>query len=162
MVMWKSQSEREPGNPTPQTGVSPEAAAAPAPAQVSVPPAAPPAPRGDAGVTHISKTVVLKGSVTGNENLFVDGRVEGTVDLPNSVVTVGVNGQIEAAVTARELVILGKMKGDVVAAERVEIRAQGALIGDVSAFRISIEDGAFFKGSIDIRKDGSKNGSNLG
>ena len=163
MVMWKSQNDRGSGNLNPPSGSeAPEpAAAAPAPARETTPPPPPP-PRTDAPVTHISKTVVLRGAISGTENLFVDGRVEGTIELPASVVTIGVNGQIEASVSAKELIILGKMKGDVVSAERVEIRAQGALIGDVSSVRISIEDGAFFKGSIDIKKEAGKNGVKQG
>lgn len=162
MVMWKSQNDRNSGNLNPSSGSTPEpAAAAPAPAKEPTPPPPPP-PRTETAVTHISKTVLLRGSISGSENLFVDGRVEGTIDLPASVVTIGVNGQIEAAVTARELIILGKMKGDVVSAERVEIRAQGSLTGDVSSVRISIEDGAFFKGSIDIRKDAGKGSGKQG
>lgn len=152
MVMWKSQSDRESLNP-PAQPAAPQPVTPPTPAAA---PATPPAARNEATATHISKTVVLKGSVSGNENLFIDGRIEGTIELPASVVTIGVNGQVEAAVTARELIILGKLKGNVVSAERVEIRAQGSLIGDVSAIRISIEDGAFFKGSIDIRKEGKE------
>lgn len=164
MVMWKSQSDRSSGNSNPQSGIVPKAAAAPAPAKdpTPPPPPQPPAPRVETAVTHISKTVVLRGAIAGHENLFVDGRVEGTIDLPASVVTIGVNGQVEAAVSAKELIILGKMKGDVVSAERVEIRAQGSLTGDVSSVRISIEDGAFFKGSIDIRKEAGKGGSKQG
>jgi len=115
----------------------------------------PQAPRGADRPTHLSKTVVLKGTITGNEDLYVDGKLEGSVELPNNTVTVGVNGQVQANVSAREVVILGKLNGNVSAADRVEIRAQGALTGDVSAARISIEDGAFFKGGIDIRKGAS-------
>lgn len=163
MVMWKSQNDRTPGNLNPPSGNAPEPAAAPAPArELTPPPPSPPPPRSDTPVTHISKTVVLRGAISGSENLFVDGRVEGTIDLPGSVVTIGVNGQVEAAVSAKELIILGKMKGDVISAERVEIRAQGALTGDVSSVRISIEDGAFFKGSIDIRKEAGKSASKQG
>lgn len=99
--------------------------------------------------------MLLKGSITGTEDLYVDGRLEGSVELPGNGVTVGVNGQVQANVTAREVVILGKLNGNVTASDRVEIRAQGALTGDVSAARISIEDGAFFKGGIDIRKSGT-------
>lgn len=165
MVMWKSQNDRSSGNLNPPSGSgTPEPATAPAPARepAPVPPPPPPPLRTDAPVTHISKTVVLRGAIAGTENLFVDGRVEGTIDLPASIVTIGVNGQIEASVSAKELIILGKMKGDVVSAERVEIRAQGALTGDVSAVRISIEDGAFFKGSIDIKKEAGKSASKQG
>jgi cytoskeletal protein CcmA (bactofilin family) len=104
----------------------------------------------------IGKGLFIKGEITGTESLFIDGKVEGSINLPGNRVTVGRNGQVAASVTAREIVILGKVRGNVAATDRVDIRAEGALTGDVSAARISIEDGAFFKGGIDIRKPDSK------
>ena len=100
----------------------------------------------------ISKGIFVKGEITGSESLFVDGKVEGSINLPGNRVTVGRNGQVAASVAAREIVILGKVRGNVAASDRVDIRAEGALTGDVTAARISIEDGAFFKGGIDIKK----------
>ena len=94
----------------------------------------------------------MKGEITGTESLFIDGKVEGSISLPGNRVTVGRNGQVAASITAREIVVLGKVRGNVSASDRVDIRAEGALTGDVAAARISIEDGAFFKGGIDIRK----------
>ena len=104
----------------------------------------------------IGKSLMIKGEVTGSESLYIDGRIEGTINLPGNRVTVGRNGQVAASVTAREIVILGKVRGNVSATDRVDIRAEGALTGDVAAARISIEDGAFFKGGIDIRKADTK------
>ena len=104
----------------------------------------------------ISKGLFLKGEITGTESLFIDGKIEGSVNLPGNRVTVGRNGQVTASIAAREIVILGKVRGNVVASDRVDIRAEGALTGDVSAARISIEDGAFFKGGIDIKKADTK------
>lgn len=104
----------------------------------------------------IGKGLVLSGEITGSESLFVDGKVEGSINLPGNRVTVGRNGKVNASITAREIVVLGKVRGNVTASDRVDIRADGALIGDVTAARISIEDGAFFKGGIDIRKSESK------
>jgi len=100
----------------------------------------------------IGKSLVIKGEVTGSESLYIDGRVEGSINLPGNRVTVGRNGQITANVNAREVVVLGKVKGNLVASDRVDIRNEGSLNGDVVCQRISIEDGAYFKGSIDIRK----------
>lgn len=100
----------------------------------------------------IGKSLVVKGEVTGSESLYIDGRVEGSIHLPGHRVTVGRNGVILANITARETVILGKVRGNVTATDRVDIRNEGSLTGDVVAQRISIEDGAFFKGGIDIRK----------
>lgn len=99
---------------------------------------------------------MVKGEVTGSESLFIDGRVEGTITLPGNRVTVGRNGQVAANISAREIVVLGKVRGNCHASDRVDIRAEGSLTGDVIAARISIEDGAFFKGGIDIRKAGSE------
>jgi cytoskeletal protein CcmA (bactofilin family) len=103
----------------------------------------------------IGKSLVVKGEVTGSESLYVDGKVDGSINLPGNRVTVGRNGQVTANITAREIVVLGKVRGNVNASDRVDIRSEGSLSGDVVAQRISIEDGAFFKGGIDIRKPGS-------
>jgi cytoskeletal protein CcmA (bactofilin family) len=111
-----------------------------------------PAVTGD--LATIGKSLVVKGEVTGSESLFIDGKVEGSINLPGNRVTVGRNGQVAASIGAREVVVLGKVKGNVTASDRVDIRAEGSLTGDVVAQRISIEDGAFFKGGIDIRKPG--------
>ena len=104
----------------------------------------------------IGKGLFIKGEITGSESLFVDGKVEGSILLNGNRVTVGRNGQVAASITAREVVVLGKVRGNVTASDRVDIRAEGALTGDVAAARISIEDGAFFKGGIDIRKPEAK------
>jgi len=131
--------------------------------QPSTPTAAPeysssPAPKPLSSATAVSdqatigKSLVIKGEVTGSESLYIDGRVEGSIHLPGNRVTVGRNGVVAANITAREAVILGKVRGNVTATDRVDIRNEGSLTGDVVAQRISIEDGAFFKGGIDIRK----------
>lgn len=111
-----------------------------------------PAPAGDQAT--IGKSLMIKGEVTGSESIFIDGRIEGTITLPGNRVTVGRNGQVAANISAREIVVLGKVRGNCQAADRIDIRAEGSLTGDVIAARISIEDGAFFKGGIDIRKPG--------
>jgi cytoskeletal protein CcmA (bactofilin family) len=107
----------------------------------------------------IAKGLVLHGEITGAESLFVDGRVEGSISLPGNRVTVGQNGQVNASISAREIVVMGKVRGNVSASDRVDIRAEGAVTGDLTAARISIEDGAFFKGGIDIRKPDGKPGA---
>lgn len=104
----------------------------------------------------ISKGLYIRGEITGNESLFIDGRTEGNINLPGNRVTVGRNGQVAASISAREIVVLGKVRGNVTASDRVDIRVEGSLTGDVTAARISIEDGAFFKGGIDIRKPEAK------
>jgi cytoskeletal protein CcmA (bactofilin family) len=104
----------------------------------------------------IGKSLVIKGEVSGSESLYVDGKIEGAINLPGNRVTVGRNGQVAANIMAREVVVLGKVRGNVHASDRVDIRSEGSLTGDVIAARISIEDGAFFKGGIDIRKPGAE------
>src|SRR5579863_2620777 len=149
--MWK---------PT-QQGQSPSSTPTPEPARPT--PAAPtletPRPAASSSVgeqASISKGLSIKGEITGTESLFIDGKVEGSISIPGNRVTVGKNGNVTASISAREIVVLGKLKGNVSATDRVDIRAEGALTGDVAAARISIEDGAFFKGGIDIRKPDSK------
>ena len=117
-----------------------------------------PVPRAGSGneQAYIGKGLVFHGEISGSESLVIDGRIEGVVNLPGSRVTVGRNGQVNANVSAREIVVMGKVRGDVSATDRVDIRSEGSLTGDVSAARISIEDGAFFKGGIDIRKADAK------
>jgi len=100
----------------------------------------------------IGKSLIIKGEVTGSEALYIDGRVEGSINLAGNRVTIGRNGVVSANVVAREIVIIGKVRGNLNASDRVDIRNEGSLTGDVVAQRISIEDGAFFKGGIDIQK----------
>jgi cytoskeletal protein CcmA (bactofilin family) len=143
--MWKpSQTGPVTPVPTPEPyRPAPTASAVESPNRV-------PALTGDQA--SIGKGLFIKGEITGSESLFIDGKVEGNINLPGNRVTVGRNGQVAANITAREIVILGKIRGNVTASDRVEIRAEGSLTGDVTVARISIEDGAFFKGGIDIRK----------
>ena len=107
----------------------------------------------------IGKSLVVKGELSGSESLYIDGKVEGAINLPGNRVTVGRNGQVAANILAREVVVLGKVRGNINASDRVDIRSEGSLTGDVAAARISIEDGAYFKGGIDIRKPGDSKGS---
>src|SRR5437588_4867394 len=104
----------------------------------------------------IGKSLVIKGEVTGSESLYIDGKVEGSINLPGNRVTVGRNGQVAANINAREVVVLGKVRGNLNASDRVDIRNEGSLTGDVVAQRISIEDGAFVKGGINSRKPGQQ------
>jgi cytoskeletal protein CcmA (bactofilin family) len=155
--MWKPTNQpTTPGRPG-----EPERPATPAPvtsSAVSEPvPAAPrPVATSTADQATIGKSLVIKGEVTGSESLYIDGRVEGSINLSGNRVTVGRNGVVSANINAREIVVLGKVRGNLTASDRVDIRSDGSLTGDVVAARISIEDGAFFKGGIDIRKAGQK------
>ena len=105
-------------------------------------------------MAHIGKSVLIKGELSGSEDLFIDGQVEGTIELREHNLSVGPNGQVLANVNAKEVIILGSVKGDILAADRVEIKKSGSLRGDLVAARVVIEDGAYFKGSIDIQKGG--------
>jgi cytoskeletal protein CcmA (bactofilin family) len=107
----------------------------------------------------IGKSLIVKGELSGSESLYIDGKVEGAINLPGNRVTIGRNGQVAANILAREIVVLGKVRGNCQASDRVDIRSEGSLTGDVIAARISIEDGAFFKGGIDIRKPGAESKS---
>ena len=106
----------------------------------------------------IGKSLTIKGEITGSEMLYIDGHVEGSVNLAGNRVVVGRNGHVSANISAREVVILGKVNGNINATDRVDIRNEGSLTGDVVAQRISIEDGAYFKGGIDIRKPSAQGG----
>lgn len=150
--MWKpSQTGTASPSVTPEPITRPST---PAPAFEAPSRPAAPAPTGEQAT--IGKGLFIKGEISGTESLFIDGKVEGNVNLPGNRVTVGRNGQVAANITAREIVVLGKVRGNVSATDRVDIRAEGSLSGDVAAARISIEDGAFFKGGIDIRKPEGK------
>ena len=159
--MWKPNQpgSTTPPTPEPQRPTTPPAAsfetsnASPTrPAGASAG-AAPAAPTGEQAT--IGKSLIIKGEVSGSESLYIDGKIEGAINLPGNRVTVGRNGQVAANIMAREIVVLGKVRGNCQASDRVDIRSEGSLTGDVIAARISIEDGAFFKGGIDIRKPGA-------
>lgn len=102
------------------------------------------------GAAIIGKSVVLKGQIYGREDLTIDGEVEGTVELQEHRLTIGPNGKVVATIKAREIVVLGTVHGNVEAREKIDIRKEAKVIGDIRTARIVIEDGAYFKGSIDI------------
>src|ERR1700727_3333237 len=117
-----------------------------------------PTPANGGDPATIGKSLQIKGEVIGSESLYIDGNIEGTINLPDCRVTVSQDSLVAANITAREVVVLGKVSGNVYASDRVDIRSEGSLTGDVTARRITIADGAFFKGGIDIRKaDPGKN-----
>jgi cytoskeletal protein CcmA (bactofilin family) len=100
----------------------------------------------------IGKSVKVIGQIFTKEDLYVDGDVEGTIESQENKVTVGPNGRVQASIRAREVIILGQVQGNVETSDKVDIRKDAKLVGDIIAARISIEDGALFKGSIDIKK----------
>jgi len=105
---------------------------------------------------NIGRTLVIKGEVSGTESLFVDGRIEGTINFPDNRVTVGRNGNVAANITAKEVVIMGKVHGNVDCADRLDIRSEGMLSGDVITHRISVEEGAILKGGVEVRNPEKK------
>lgn len=102
------------------------------------------------GVAILGKSVILKGQIYGREDVTIDGEVEGTVELQEHRLTVGPTGKVVATIKAREIVVLGTVQGNIETREKIEIRKDAKVIGDIRTARIVIEDGAFFKGSIDI------------
>lgn len=108
------------------------------------------------GSATIGKAVKIAGQIYSREDLYVDGDVEGTIELMDHKLTIGPNGKVHAGVKAREVVALGAIQGNVEASDRIEIRKDAKLVGDIKTARIIIEDGAYFKGSIDIVKSEPK------
>jgi cytoskeletal protein CcmA (bactofilin family) len=163
--MWKARPEdnkpmssMSPTQPA-QPALTPAVAAAPAnptpaasavhtPQQKETPKVSDPY-RADVG--HIGKSVQIRGELTGSEDLYLDGAIEGTIDLRDHSLIIGPNGKIKAGITARDLIVHGRVEGNITATGRVELRKSCTLMGDVSTQRIVIEDGAFFKGAIDIK-----------
>ena len=99
----------------------------------------------------IGRSLVIKGELSGSESLYIDGRIEGKISLPDNRITIGRNGSVQANITAREIVIMGKVNGNIECGDRLDIRSEGSVTGDVSTVRISVEDGAVLKGGIQVR-----------
>ena len=155
--MWgRKEDSAPPLASTPEAPSDLPAAAPPArpAAASSVAPGTAGGPERGRNLAQIGKSLKLKGEITGSEDLYIDGEVEGMVELKENSLTVGPNGKVHADVSARSITILGRLQGNVKAGERIEIRKTGSLEGDLSTARIVIEDGAVFRGSIDIVKPG--------
>src|ERR1700685_4650722 len=101
----------------------------------------------------IGRTLVIKGEIIGTEALYIDGRIEGKITLTDNRVAIGRNGVVQANITAREVVVMGKVNGNIECTDRVDIRSEGSVTGDVSTVRISVEDGAALKGGIQVRNE---------
>jgi cytoskeletal protein CcmA (bactofilin family) len=104
----------------------------------------------------IGRTLVIKGELSASESLYIDGRIEGKITMPDHRVTVGRNGVVQANIVAKEVVVMGKVSGNVDCSDRVDIRSEGSLTGDISTIRISVEDGAILKGGIEVRNSDRK------
>jgi cytoskeletal protein CcmA (bactofilin family) len=102
------------------------------------------------GNAVLGKSVVVKGQIISREDLTIDGEIEGTVECQEHRLTIGANGKVSASIKAREVVVLGTLHGNVETSDKIDIRKEAKLVGDLKTARISIEDGAYFKGNIDI------------
>jgi cytoskeletal protein CcmA (bactofilin family) len=110
------------------------------------------------GPVNIGKSVVIKGELTGSEDLTIEGHVEGKIELRQNVLTIGPNGKIKAQVFAKSVVILGEVTGNVTASEKVDLRDNGSVDGDITSPRVAIAEGAHFRGSIDMQRGAGKGG----
>ena len=155
--MWNKRREDEQPPARPQN--PPSVVTPPAPVEVkkeAIPVSSTPMgriePESRGGAATIGKAVKIVGQIYSKEDLFVDGDLEGTVEALEHKLTIGPNGTVHASVKAREVVALGQIQGNVEATDKIEIRKDAKLVGDIKTARIIIEDGAYFKGSIDIVK----------
>ena len=149
--MWKRDKSVKPA--TPSAPPAPAAAGAPA---APVAAAAPSEPRTHVGRDNVNvgKSVVIKGELSGSEDLTIEGHVEGRIDLKDNVLTIGANGKIKAEVLAKAVIVLGEVQGNVTASEKVDIRDNGSVDGDIASRRVAIAEGAHFRGSVDMQRKG--------
>ncbi len=154
--MWKRDEAVKPTGPA-GSGASPAPTAVPPSAEVVRTQSAPSEPqRGMERTTvNIGKSVVIKGELSGSEDLTIEGQVDGKIELRQNVLTIGPNGKIKAQVFAKSVVILGEVTGNVTASEKVDIRDNGSVDGDIAAPRVAIAEGAHFRGSIDMQRAGA-------
>jgi cytoskeletal protein CcmA (bactofilin family) len=148
--MWKrDEAVRSPAVPTSDTSAAAPAAQAARPDSVV---------RGqnERDVVNIGKSVVIKGELNGSEDLTIEGHVEGKIELRDHVLTIGPNGKIKAQLNAKAIVVLGEVIGNVTATEKVDIRENGSVEGDITSPRVAIAEGAHFRGSVDMQNKGAK------
>jgi cytoskeletal protein CcmA (bactofilin family) len=147
--MWKRDQSPKPATP------------APAPAPAATPAHTPAVPSGGdfrpqtaRDNVNIGKSVVIKGELSGSEDLTIEGNVEGRIELKENTLTIGPNGKIRAEVFAKQVIVLGEVTGNVTASEKVDIRDNGSVDGDVTSPRVAIAEGAHFRGAIDMQRAG--------
>jgi len=147
--MWKRDESVKPAAPPAPTPAAAPVAPAGAAPQVNE-------PRAQLGrdMVNIGKSVVIKGELSGSEDLTIEGHVEGKIDLKGNVLTIGPNGKIKAEVFAKAVVVLGEVTGNVTASEKVDIRDNGSVDGDIASPRVAIAEGAHFRGSVDMQRSG--------
>jgi len=107
-------------------------------------------------MVHIGKSVVIKGELSGSEDLTIEGQVDGKIELRQNILTIGPNGRIKAQVFAKAVVVQGEVTGNISASEKVDIRDNGSVDGDIASPKVAIAEGAHFRGSIDMQKAGAK------
>ena len=156
--MWKRDEAVKPTGSTQPAPVPAAPTAPPAAAEASrpQPPASVDSHRGMEKTVNIGKSVIIKGELNGSEDLAIEGQVEGKIELRQNVLTIGPNGKIKAQIFAKSVVILGEVTGNVTATEKVDIRDNGSVDGDIAAPRVAIAEGAHFRGSIDMQRSGVK------
>jgi len=149
--MWKRDESVKPAAPPASTPAAAPSASAPAAPQANE-------LRAQLGrdMVNIGKSVVIKGELSGSEDLTIEGHVEGRIDLRENVLTIGPNGKIKAEVFAKSVVVLGEVTGNVTASEKVDIRDNGSVDGDIASPRVAIAEGAHFRGSVDMQRAGQK------
>ena len=154
--MWKRDEAVKPTVPG-GSGSTPAPTAVPPAAEAARTHSAPSEPqRGmERSTVNIGKSVVIKGELSGSEDLTIEGQVDGKIELRQNVLTIGPNGKIKAQVFAKSVVILGEVTGNVTASEKVDIRDNGSVDGDIAAPRVAIAEGAHFRGSIDMQRAGA-------
>jgi len=105
---------------------------------------------------HIGKSVIIKGELSGSEDLYVDGQVEGSIELSGNRLIIGPHGQVRANVNAKGVIVQGKLEGNIRASERAELTKSAVVVGDIATQRVAIEEGAYFKWKVDIRRETAK------
>ena len=151
--MWKRDESVKPATPPAPPAAAPAAGAPQAPVSAAVAPSEPRAQVGRDNV-NIGKSVIIKGELSGSEDLTIEGHVEGRIDLKDNVLTIGANGKIKAEVFAKAVIVLGEVTGNVTASEKVDIRDNGSVDGDIASPRVAIAEGAHFRGSVDMQRSG--------
>lgn len=157
--MWSKRTQDEPApSPARPTPASTPAAPVESPRRENITSMSSPARTFEnetsvrSGSAALGKNVTVKGQIFAREDLTIDGEVEGTVECHDHRLTIGPNARVQAGLKAREIVIQGSIQGNVEAADKIDIKKEAKLVGDIKTSRIVIEDGAYFKGSIDISK----------
>ena len=161
--MWKRDEGVRPSTP------APEAPPAAAPSTPNVPATSGPVTarpaqneRESVNIGNIGKSVVIKGELNGSEDLVIEGQVEGKIELRQNILTIGANGRIKAQIFAKQVIVQGEVVGNMTASEKIDIRENGSVEGDIVSPKVAIAEGAHFRGSIDMQKGGAKAGATAG